>query len=374
MDPLSEPSNGTGSSIVAPDVSDHPVRDSAAPPTRAAERALGYGGYLALVGVYYLASLWILPPARAPQVAMSWTGALLLTLTLGTGYLLTIVLATVFRTPRSSAELAGALKERVWTPIVAERLAGIFLLGGGVMVMFDVFASLKPFIPDLHPYSWDVALAEADRLLHFGRDPWRWLHALPGRDVITSLLDWTYVQWYELMVAALLVALVALPFGQRLRFFYGFVALWIVGGTLVGTLFASGGPVYYGPLTGDPNRFRELFAYLDGAAPIARSLQNRLWQAFVTPGGDFPFEGISAMPSLHVAVAAYVMFWSWRSSLVLRLGTALYAAIVFLGSVDLGWHYALDGYVGILIAWACWRGAVRLASERRGGPHRPRSE
>jgi hypothetical protein len=327
-----------------------------------AGRALGYGGYVVLVGAYYAAARWmgLLPPGTAT----SWKGALLLTVTLGTLYVVAIALAALAPWRSSSASWTTALRDRVWTRDVAERLGGIFVLGGGVMVMFDVFAAFKPAIPDFHPYSWDAVLAEADRLLHLGRDPWRWLHGLPARDLVTSVLDWVYVQWYLVMVGGILVALVALPFGSRLRFFFGFVALWIAGGTVAGTALASGGPVYFGELAGDPRRFEELLAYLDRAAPIARGLQDRLWQAFVTPGGDFAFEGISAMPSLHVAVAAYFVFWTWRLGPAVRTVTLAYALAILLGSVHLGWHYALDGYAGALLAWACWLAAVRVAPDR----------
>jgi len=325
-------------------------------------RALGYCGYVALVGVYYLAARWAGLP-HPPATSSSWTAALLLTLTLGTGYLAVVTITALVEKRRSDDRRVTVLKDRILTLAVAERLAGIFLLGGGVMVMFDVFAAFKPAIPEFHPYSWDTVLAEADRLLHLGRDPWRWLHGLPGRDIVTAALDWVYVQWYEVMVVSLLVALLVLPLDRRLRFHFGFVALWIVGGTVAGTALASGGPVYFGELAGDPRRFEELLAYLDTSAPIARGLQNRLWQAFVTPGGDFPFEGISAMPSLHVAVAAYLMFWNWGSGPVLKGASAAFALLILLGSVHLGWHYAVDGYAGVVLAWACWQLSVRVAGD-----------
>ena len=33
---------------------------------------------------------------------------------------------------------------------------------------------------------------------------------------------------------------------------------------------------------------------------------------------------------------------------------AAYAGVILLGSVHLGWHYAVDGYAAIGIALACW--------------------
>jgi membrane-associated phospholipid phosphatase len=66
--------------------------------------------------------------------------------------------------------------------------------------------------------------------------------------------------------------------------------------------------------------------------------------------------GISAMPSLHVAIVVLIGLcfrfrlprWQW--------GAWTYAGVIFVGSIHLGWHYASDGLVGALGAWAIWRG------------------
>jgi hypothetical protein len=33
----------------------------------------------------------------------------------------------------------------------------------------------------------------------------------------------------------------------------------------------------------------------------------------------------------------------------------LFAAFILIGSVLLGWHYAVDGYVAIAMTWVIWR-------------------
>jgi divalent metal cation (Fe/Co/Zn/Cd) transporter len=35
---------------------------------------------------------------------------------------------------------------------------------------------------------------------------------------------------------------------------------------------------------------------------------------------------------------------------------SIFAAIILLGSVHLGWHYALDSYAAIIGAWLVWVG------------------
>ncbi|MCZ6764391.1 MAG: PAP2 family protein, partial [Alphaproteobacteria bacterium] len=32
----------------------------------------------------------------------------------------------------------------------------------------------------------------------------------------------------------------------------------------------------------------------------------------------------------------------------------IYAAAIMIGSVHLAWHYAIDGYLGALMAWGIW--------------------
>lgn len=41
-----------------------------------------------------------------------------------------------------------------------------------------------------------------------------------------------------------------------------------------------------------------------------------------------------------------------------------YTGIIFVGSIHLGWHYALDGYVGIVMSWMVWILAKRLTDSQ----------
>jgi hypothetical protein len=70
--------------------------------------------------------------------------------------------------------------------------------------------------------------------------------------------------------------------------------------------------------------------------------------------------GIGAMPSLHVAGQAFVAFFARRRSPRLAFLFGLLTALTFAGSLISGWHYAVDGYAGILLALAAWRLGERM--------------
>jgi hypothetical protein len=41
-----------------------------------------------------------------------------------------------------------------------------------------------------------------------------------------------------------------------------------------------------------------------------------------------------------------------------------FAAVILVGSVHLGWHYAIDGYVAAAAAWLIWYGVGWLLDRR----------
>jgi membrane-associated phospholipid phosphatase len=91
----------------------------------------------------------------------------------------------------------------------------------------------------------------------------------------------------------------------------------------------------------------------NGAPLLARVNQRGLWQSAET-GQWTAFGGISAMPSLHVAVAVLLAIVAWNCSWRIGLLATGYTVVIGIGSVVLGWHYAVDGYVGTALAACCW--------------------
>jgi membrane-associated phospholipid phosphatase len=98
-------------------------------------------------------------------------------------------------------------------------------------------------------------------------------------------------------------------------------------------------------------------AYLHQANEVvpvmALQVQDMLWQAYAGSSTDIG-AGISAMPSLHVATAFSYVLLGFDVRRWLGILFAGFAAFIMIGSVHLGWHYAIDGYVGILCTVLIW--------------------
>lgn len=251
--------------------------------------------------------------------------------------------------------LGWAAPERVANLVPVLALLPVIVASAGV---------LKPLIPFMHPYDWDPAFAALDRRLHFGVDPWRLLQPLLGHPYVTTLMSAAYQLW--LVVLHAVVVAVAVGIGdqvRRMRALVSLLLLWPLLGNLAATLFASAGPVYFARVTGGPDPFLPLMQYLHAAADVvlvqAVQTQEILWRAYehqkIVPGA-----GLSAMPSLHVATSfmfALIAF-SYRRWLGWVM-TAFFLCIL-LGSVHLAWHYAVDGYAGMLGAALVWIAVGRL--------------
>jgi membrane-associated phospholipid phosphatase len=79
--------------------------------------------------------------------------------------------------------------------------------------------------------------------------------------------------------------------------------------------------------------------------------------------------GIAAMPSYHVfSWACGLLYWRYLSRWVLAIGIFA-CALDWLSTVALGWHYALDGAVAVLLVYAAWKVSevfIRWATPGKG--------
>lgn len=216
-------------------------------------------------------------------------------------------------------------------------------------IVMTIHTSIKQAIPLIHADNWDQALIGVERAVHFGANPaWDLVQSDPPM-WWTGLLDAAYYWWFPSIP---LIGAYFLTHRRRVRrehYFAAFTAIWIPG-ILIGLAFPSHGPCYV-----DPQHFPAAGMY------IARMVQGWLWERYclldtITVYGDGGLQfgcGLMAMPSMHITVAALYAMFLWREGGLWRWGSMVYAILVFLGSIYSGWHYAIDGYVGVAIAALC---------------------
>ena len=244
---------------------------------------------------------------------------------------------------------------------------------------FVVLGTIYFFLHVKHLVLWfnqtnhDLTLWNFDRWLHFGYQPnILAMAAISPYQVLAVLIDWLYFKYF---VYKLLIALFFLleTHGRKLTdaYIFAYVMLWAFG--CIGyLLYPADGPCYavlghnsVGPSDAElhhvftfPITTNVPESYIDQYAEskiwTAKAFQVELWsdrQAFLQ-GKRLPgmFYGIAAMPSLHVAAVVFIAVFLFQVSSVAGAFASLYACVIFIGSMFLQWHYAADGYAGLLVA------------------------
>lgn len=216
---------------------------------------------------------------------------------------------------------------------------------------------LKVMVPLVNWNSWDYELWRVDAFLHAGFQPSlllpRWLQG-------TGILPWLdlWYSWWLVTAVGGLAFFCAHPLARvRRQVMLSYVLIWTLGSWLYTALPAQG-PVYV---------FGEAWSGMHQEMPRARAIQELLRRNYETMlagrrGHLRPFMptlGVAAMPSLHVGIHWLLMLWARRHARLLFWPAAVATGLTLVGSVATGWHYAVDGYVGILLAQLCYGMARR---------------
>ena len=237
-------------------------------------------------------------------------------------------------------------------------------------VVFTMLAAhgytwLKIFLPLLNPALHDAGLARMDAALHFGLNVNRFVIELLPFPGLWRLIDGYYMLFLATILGGLGWFASALSLKERARFAAGFALLWIAGSWFY-LAVPSLGPCYAFPADYETVRAslpvqtatQETLLRHYGSV---RSLRERGAEGMVIS----PVLGVAAMPSLHVAGQAFFALFARRRSRPLFIFFTAATALTFYGSLVTGWHYAVDGYAGLLLAWLCVRFADRGTSGRR---------
>ena len=227
-------------------------------------------------------------------------------------------------------------------------------------ITMQAYMLIKVAIPSLVPYYADLYFANIDHAI-FGTDPWRITHALIS-PAMTVWVDRFY------LIPCLIVSTVMtfwVCFSKdavfRRRAAFTIALVWFLGGDWVALMLSSAGPVYV-----------EHFYGIARFVPLHQALSPDLTAVHVQQylldhlGHPSPGTGISASPSMHNATyLMLVTFIYHKYGMGWRLAAAtLFEALVFISSIHLGWHYASDTIMSIIVIIPIWRFAGYLAGAK----------
>ena len=252
------------------------------------------------------------------------------------------------------------LRDDYFAPLRVANAIHAFAFMSAYMVGYTF---IKKSIATAHPFAWDETFMRWDKALHFGWHPFELLSFL-NVPAITFLLNVNYNIWFFVMFS--------LWFWQgfngrdtklRLHFLLGFTLTWFLGTCILGTIFSSVGPCFYGRLLPGDDPFVPALTWLgttNAVHPIwSLNVMDELWKNYETGVGLV--NGISAMPSMHVGTSVLFAILGFASG-KRWLGWLLtvFASLIMIGSVHLAWHYAIDGYIGAVVAVFGWWLAGKL--------------
>ncbi len=221
------------------------------------------------------------------------------------------------------------------------------------------FCYLKSLFPVISPTNWDSYWAGIDLWLHGGKYPHQYLLPFVQTHNLEIWLERVYIAWFLIMYFANTYCF--FYDGNEIRrkqFIWSFVLCWMVAGSAMAIGFYSAGPIFYHLINPDiVNPYAELLAWMqvvnDGKPAFAYDAGMALYGT-ANDAIHPDLNGTSAMPSQHVGIAWLMALYAFQFKRWLGILMTVFTLAIMIGSVILGWHYAVDGYVGVIVVTLIW--------------------
>jgi PAP2 superfamily len=268
----------------------------------------------------------------------------------GSGYILKMLAIE-----RPAAPIRKIVDTWVRADLLPRYVSAVVVLGSLIAFM-PAFSAMKSAVPVFNAYSWDSTFIALDRQIH-GDDPWRLLQPLVGYPIVTSVLAGFYHLWLMLLYFGSFYFVLHKNPELRQRYFISYLLCWSVIGAGLAIAFSSVGPCFIEPIIGR-NDFVPLMNYLktaDQQYPVlVLNVQDMLLARYQDADSSLG-SGITAMPSMHVAHAFLFFLAARRISKRAAWIFGIFFVIIMIGSVHLAYHYAVDGYVSIIVTAIIWK-------------------
>ena len=228
--------------------------------------------------------------------------------------------------------------------VQAAELAYAVRLLVSLVFLFVAYSNLIAAIPLLRPGLFDGWFYRLDQLLFLGHDPLELVSRIRTEWFVT-LMQRSYLFLFFFILFGLSGTFLFGSVREMERTLFSFVLVYAVG-TIGYYLTPSVGPAFY-------NETSHLFRHCADSA-LKLSLYNAYVEFCRHPhtAPVFPFNGLAAFPSLHVAQMAIFLYSLWRCEKVLAWLLVLPCFLLTVATVYLGWHYVVDIPGGLLVAWA----------------------
>lgn len=356
--------------------------DKVAPPLlREHSDALGravaeFAPSLTVIGVFMLAGYGMgAALGGRPLMSLRWVAPVRLDFALGALYL-TAAAIIAHRWAMLKSQMTALPPRAGWRAAFADclnrtltpdRVARLVVTCIAVSLLFAVYGSWKTAIPRLTQFEWDARIAHGVEPLIGGAIPALWLQSVLGHPWITLILDRVYASLFLVILGVVLWQSWQADAKARAHFFLSFTLTWLLLGVVAAMCFPAAGPCYYAHVAGGSNPYSPLLNYLgavDQRHPlIALQTQRLLWTAYKHNVAT-TLTGIAAFPSLHVGSTVLFMLAGFRRHPWLGAAFAGYALVIWIGSIHLGWHYAVDGYASALGVTTIWIATGRAVAAR----------
>lgn len=251
------------------------------------------------------------------------------------------------------ASLTAALALRQALRRAAPRSAwsSVFSATALVALGASLFLPLKYAIPREIPFWLDQPLARGEHML-LGVQPWALLDRLLGWAVVP--VDRLYATWLPTQSLALFSIILAAPGRAKSRALIAYSLGWLLLGVVAAVLLSSAGPLFFNRLYGTEEFLGLRETLRARGAWMALAESDAMWRSLAS-GQPGIVAGVSAMPSIHVAISLWMVLAARGLAPRVTPFAWAYFAFIWIASVQLGWHYAVDGLggaAGMLAVWA----------------------